>query len=721
MSALSGHMHRFNDFAIDIDQKVLMRGGKAIPLAPKVFETLLALIENHGRIVLKEELMKRLWPDTFVEESNLTFNIQQLRKTLGDNARKPVYIETIARRGYRFIADVELFCNEAGEVQGAALSQTQPNRPAVTSELLTAPKAVAPTRARTVVILTVISVAIAGIGLVSWSLARRGSKRSIENQVDGIAGPGKGLKLVELTATGQSRHVAISPDGKYVAYTRNSEKSVGIWVRQLASNSNVEIVTTDRIAGLKFSRSGESLYFVNGDPSALYRVPLIGGVPVKIIDGLEGNFSVSPDDRQIAFIREVINRDGQREFSLLIANSDGRDERTLLVSTHPGKLNVPLWSLDGQSIICANGNSAAGSQDVSLIAINVDTGEKKDLSSSRFFFITKMDWLPDRSGLVMSARKNMDDGNQLFRVSYPAMEISQITAGLTSYADLSVAANADFAAASQSTLASHVWVGSSRDPQNLKRVTQALNNFSWTPDGRIVYSTTASGSTDIWIMQPDGREQRQLTANTGVNGSPAISSEGEYIVFVSNRTGSFQIWRMNFDGTNQTQLTHGSAKNYPALSHDGKWVLFNSTEDWHLWKVSIEGGEPLQLTDFVASTPSTSPDGKMIACIGRNESRRQLFILPFAGGQPVQKLEFFGWISRLQWMNDGKAVIYAGERDGHTAIIRQSLNGDLTTQPLNLDSDELFDFGYSVDGRSLAITRGAWLNDIVLISGLQQN
>jgi Tol biopolymer transport system component len=297
------------------------------------------------------------------------------------------------------------------------------------------------------------------------------------------------------------------------------------------------------------------------------------------------------------------------------------------------------------------------------------------------------------------------------------MEVTQITEGLTSYSDVSVATNADYAAASQAILESHIWIG--RDPQNLKRITPALNNFCWTPDGRIVYSTTVSGNTDIWIMKPDGTEQKQLTVNTGINGSPAISASSGYIVFVSNRTGSFQIWRMNFDGSNQTQLTRGSAKNYPALSPDGKWVLFNTTDDWHLWRVSIDGGEPLQLTDFVASTPSVSPDGKMIECICRNESKRQLLILPFDGGRPSKSLEFFGWISRLQWMNDGTAVMYAGERAGHTAIIRQSLNGELKEESLILDTDELFDFGYSVDGRTLAITRGTWLYDIVLISGLK--
>src|SRR6266545_1208271 len=107
MSLESGHIFQFKDFRIDIDQRVLLRDGVPVALAPKVFDTLLALVENHGRIVLKEELMKRLWPDTFVEEANLTFNIQQLRKSLGDNARNPTYIETVARRGYRFIAKLE--------------------------------------------------------------------------------------------------------------------------------------------------------------------------------------------------------------------------------------------------------------------------------------------------------------------------------------------------------------------------------------------------------------------------------------------------------------------------------------------------------------------------------------------------------------------------------------------------------------------------------------
>src|SRR5262245_5341410 len=107
MSLYMNHLYQFGDFTVDIGQRVLMREGKPLQMTPKVFDTLLILLENSGRIAEKNELMNRLWPDTFVEDTNLAFNILQLRKSLGDNARNPTYIETIPRRGYRFIASVQ--------------------------------------------------------------------------------------------------------------------------------------------------------------------------------------------------------------------------------------------------------------------------------------------------------------------------------------------------------------------------------------------------------------------------------------------------------------------------------------------------------------------------------------------------------------------------------------------------------------------------------------
>ena len=122
MPSLINHLYRFGEFTVDADQRVLLRHGKPLLLAPKVLETLLTLVQNGGRIIEKEELMKRLWPDSFVEESNLTYCIVQLRKTLGDEARHPRYIETIPKRGYRFIVDVEEVLNDIHEKDDRAAS-----------------------------------------------------------------------------------------------------------------------------------------------------------------------------------------------------------------------------------------------------------------------------------------------------------------------------------------------------------------------------------------------------------------------------------------------------------------------------------------------------------------------------------------------------------------------------------------------------------------------
>ena len=132
MPLLINHFYRFGEFTLDADQKVLLRQGKPLLLAPKVLETLLTLVQNSGRIVEKEELMTRLWPDTFVEESNLTYSIVQLRKTLGDDARRPRYIETVPKRGYRFIADVEEVLSDVSIVSNALARRVK--TPAVESQ-----------------------------------------------------------------------------------------------------------------------------------------------------------------------------------------------------------------------------------------------------------------------------------------------------------------------------------------------------------------------------------------------------------------------------------------------------------------------------------------------------------------------------------------------------------------------------------------------------------
>ena len=100
------HFFEFGPFRIDTVNHILTRDGKEVPLKPKVFETLLLLVQNQGRVVEKDELMKRLWPDTIVEESNLSQNIYLLRKVLDEGPQGETYIQTMPKRGYRFLAKV---------------------------------------------------------------------------------------------------------------------------------------------------------------------------------------------------------------------------------------------------------------------------------------------------------------------------------------------------------------------------------------------------------------------------------------------------------------------------------------------------------------------------------------------------------------------------------------------------------------------------------------
>jgi Tol biopolymer transport system component len=295
------------------------------------------------------------------------------------------------------------------------------------------------------------------------------------------------------------------------------------------------------------------------------------------------------------------------------------------------------------------------------------------------------------------------------------MEISQITEGLASYVDLSYASNADTAVASQATRVSNIWVGSNSAPHRLKMVTPATDNFCWMPNGRLVYSSAASGNSDLWIMQPDGSEQRQLTVDPAVDRAPVATRDNRYVVFISNRSGASQVWRMDVDGSNQLQLTNGAGKDHPAVSPDGKWILYNTTDDWHLWKVPIDGGDPVRLTDHIAYRPSISPDGKMIACLGRNEAKSELLIFPFAGGQLVKRFILTVWDTRSQWTPDGKALIYAAKGNRRASLMRQALNGSPAEELAQLEEEELLDFGYSFDNQFLAITRGVWQHDIVLI------
>src|SRR5262245_12045907 len=275
MSPAVNHFYRFGEFTVDREQRVLLRNDSPLPLAPKVFDTLLILVDNGGRIVEKEELMSRLWPDTFVEESNLTFNIKELRKALGDNARQPRFIETVARRGYRFVAEIS-------ENSALAINSN--------TELNNIRSAVSLSVPRYLVVAALAVLVIGPIAII-WRFAHHRSLASASSAPI-LSGTFKSEKFA---TTGLA---VITPAGKYVAYTSETGGKTSVWLRQLATSESIQIVppTDERYFNLTISHDGNSLYFVRApltspSRSAIYRVMTFGGIPVKIIDDTHGSVS----------------------------------------------------------------------------------------------------------------------------------------------------------------------------------------------------------------------------------------------------------------------------------------------------------------------------------------------------------------------------------------------------------------------------------------------
>ncbi|HKP88029.1 MAG TPA: protein kinase [Blastocatellia bacterium] len=578
-----------------------------------------------------------------------------------------------------------------------------------------------PRRARWWVAAGVGAFIVVAIAFALFKLAGRKSRDA------NPAMPFQTMKVTRLTSNGRSSGAIISPDGKYVVHFISEAGKKSLWVRQVATSSNVEIIPPAEVVytGATFSNDGNFVYFVKLESKligVLYQIPVLGGNPKKIIEDVDTPISFSPDGTRFVFQRGVLN---PAESRLIIANADGTGERVLAARKVPQVYALPAWSPDGRTIACSVGD---GSQ-MSVVEVRVADGAEKPITAEKWPLVGKVGWFADNSGLAIIAADQTSRQRQIWHLSYPGGETRRITNDLNDYGGMSLTADGKTLAVTQSDAITNLWLAPRSDLGRARQITFGASKYSqltWTPDGRIVYCVTGSGSGDIWIMDANGGNQKQLISNVGVNVFPAVSPDGRYIVFASNRGSAsniLNIWRINSDGSDPKQLTYGNGELGCSITPDGKWVVYSSIESFgeqKLWKVSIDGGEPVQLSDKTTALPAVSPDGKLVACTYWEELLESPFVIgvvPIEGGPPAKTFKLPQ--GPVRWTPDGSAITYINDQNGVSNIWMQPLAGGAPKQLTDFKSDRIYHFDWSRDGKQLAVSRGITTSDVVLISNVR--
>jgi serine/threonine protein kinase/Tol biopolymer transport system component len=537
----------------------------------------------------------------------------------------------------------------------------------------------------------------------------------------------KQAQVIKLTTNGNARVAAISPDGKYVVYAMDEAGKQSLWLRQVAISSNVRLLPPADVSffACGFSADGNFIHYAmderNNSP-AIYRVPILGGSPTKIFDNLTAPVSISPDGKQVAIVR--IDR-GRQEATLSVANLDGTGERQLLSRKSPEIFNWVAWSPDGNSIACPVSSYTDNVPNVTIIELQVADGTERVITSQKWIGTGEIVWLSDKSGIILAARQQDSPYYQIWQVSYPDGSARKITDDLYDYQGVSLSTDSSALVSVQSQRLSNLWLAKGPNDYDVTQVTPGVGTYydlAWTPDGHLLYASDASGSADLWEMDLNGTNQRQLTAGAERNYAPAATPDGRYIVFHSNRSGTWQIWRMDRNGSNPKQLTFDSRdSNWPQVSPDSKWIIYqhlDSDQLMKMWKVGIDGGTPVQLSAKQSIRPVISPDGKWIAYWHFDE-RVQIAVTPFAGGEPVKYFDLaatalVGWDAILKWTPDGRALTYVDHRVGTDNIWSQPFAGGSPTQLTDFTDNQIYSFDWLPDGR-LVCSRGFRAGDAVLI------
>jgi serine/threonine protein kinase len=539
--------------------------------------------------------------------------------------------------------------------------------------------------------------------------------------------PFQNFSVNKITETGNATLVAISPDGKYILNVVNDKGQQSLWLRNVPTNSNTQVMPPEPLQylGLRFSPDGNYLYFVRGEQGQgleyLYRAPVLGGTPQKLITDVDSNITFSPDGRRLAYF--VDNNPEKGKFRLVIYSLETGEARTLVLGTEDHLFFRPAWSPDGKTIACVvyQGNALS-----SLVAVDAITGKQTAIFESKDAYLDKTAWLPDGSGLLALNYGNGANFRQISEISYRDHTARAITHDINDYSDLSISADGHIVATVMNQhhfdlFAAPVSDLSSGRAEQLTSGT-SIERFAWAPDGQVILGQQQG---TLSLFHPDTGSKTPLTSpqQDGVAFQPVVCANGRFVVAsILFRGGAktITVWRMDAGGGNFKQITDGADDEHAVCSPDGQWVYYLDRVNARLTRVPFDGGKPERLSELPEyGLFDISPDGKLAAFAASAVGpKKRLALVPVDSPQNAKLVEFqhpaqsFG---AVRFTPDGKAVVYALADQDSENLWLQPLDGSPGKQITNFKSEEISDFHWSFDGSKLGLVRGHTDSDVVLL------
>lgn len=747
MSGRNDRTYEFADFRLETAERRLSRNGTEVSLSPKAFDLLLVLIENAGHLISKDEIYDKVWADTIVEDANLTVQISALRRAIGSEK-----IHTVKRHGYRFTPEVvdvsdvvEEFSVEKHTVKRLTIENEFFDEPDVanagstaanyhtdesvqaiehsglsqdpTKEIVHTPK---PNRtSRLGIALAILGLIGAAIGLGGYAL-QSGKVETPEAYASEIR---------RLTTSGDVTTAALSPDGRLFVFATSDGYGESLWLGHTKGGRFVELRPQEdiRYLGITFSNDSDHIYYVALDNVTkarnLRRTSVLSMFSETILENVAAPFAISPDEGRVAFVRfQPITNDAE----LVIADIPSGTEKLLAKRPYNNRFSTGglSWSPDGQTLAVGAINDDMGIM-FDVIGIRASDGSSSYLSPVKWNDIYRVQWQGDGNGLFLigSDPKGWLWG-QIFHISLPSGTARRITLDFHSYliSSLSVSHDGSTVLAVQHQQVNGIWIAPADDPGKAKQITEqtpglfeGLYGLCWTADGRVIFGAYVGDSQTIWSMNADGTDKQQIVSEGFVDSSPDASTDGRHLVFHSNRAGTFEIWRTDLEGNGLRPITTDTQNYQPTISPDGNWIIYRSWKDGlgHLWKSSTDGGDLVRFTEEPASWPQYSPDGLRVAYATGN---RKIRIADSISGIVLSEIDMppgsDAW-NGLRWVPNGNAITI---RDSRRGIWRIDLVGDATPYKIaGLEEEKIYNFAWSLDGNSIAITKGHESDDVVLI------